>query len=328
MSVVNLSALPAPEVLESLDFEEIYQEVLADFRLQMDDNWTAVLESDPVVKLLEVAAYQKLMSRARINDAAKASLLAYARGTDLDNRAVDYGVERLTITEADPDAVPPIAAVMEKDDALRYRTQLSLESLSVAGSRGAYEFHALTASANVASVSVDSPTFKAAEISQAVRDQLPAGAIVVVCDYPAGLVNPLPGDVSLAVLPAPESTVEPDALVATVQAALSAEDVRPITDRPRSQLGQPSNFSVDAELEILDGPSKVVVLAAANAALVAAIKAARQLEGEMSLSAIYAALHVSGVRRVVLKQPTADVICDKRHYPNCTSIKVTGTVVQ
>jgi phage-related baseplate assembly protein len=328
MSVVNLSALPAPDVLESLDFEEIYQEVLADFRLQMADNWTAVLESDPVVKLLEVAAYQKLMSRARINDAAKASLLAYARGTDLDNRAADYGVERLTITAADPDAVPPIAAVLEKDDALRYRTQLSLEGLSVAGSRGAYEFHALTASANVASVSVDSPTFKAAEISQAVRDQLPAGAIVVVCDYPAGLVNPLPGDVSLAVLPAPDSTVEPAALVATVQAALSAEDVRPITDRPRSQLGQPSNFSVDAELEILDGPSKVVVLAAANTALLAAIKAARQLEGEMSLSAIYAALHVSGVRRVVLKQPTADVICDKRHYPSCTSIKVTGTVVQ
>nr|WP_256557610.1 hypothetical protein [Pseudomonas sp. TMW 2.1634] len=30
MSVVNLSALPAPDVLETLDFEDIYQEVLAD----------------------------------------------------------------------------------------------------------------------------------------------------------------------------------------------------------------------------------------------------------------------------------------------------------
>ncbi|AOA05645.1 baseplate J/gp47 family protein [Pseudomonas sp. TMW 2.1634] len=327
MSVVNLSALPAPDVLETLDFEDIYQEVLADFRLQMGDNWTALLESDPVVKLLEVAAYQKLMSRARINDAAKSSLLAYARGTDLDNRAADYGVERLTITEADPDAIPPIPKVMEKDDALLYRTQLSLEGLSVAGSRGAYEFHGLSASANVANISVDSPTFKAAEISQALRDQLPLGAIVLVCDYAAGLTNPLPGDVSLAVLPTPESTVAPAALVATVQAALSAEDVRPITDRPRSQLGQPTNFSIIAVLELLDGPSSVPVLAAANAGLAAAVAAARQLEGEMSLSAIYAALHVSGVRRVVLTQPTADVICDKRHYPNCTAINVTGVVV-
>jgi phage-related baseplate assembly protein len=327
MSVVNLSALPAPDVLEPLDFEDIYQEVLADFRFQMGDNWTALLESDPVVKLLEVAAYQKLMSRARINDAAKSSLLAYARGTDLDNRAADYGVERLTITEADPDAFPPIPKVMEKDDALLYRTQLSLEGLSVAGSRGAYEFHGLSASANVANISVDSPTFKAAEISPALREQLPAGAIVLVCDYAAGLSNPLPGDVSLAVLPTLESTVAPATLVATVQAALSAEDVRPITDRPRSQLGQPTNFSIVAVLELLDGPSSVPVLAAANAGLAAAVAAARQLEGEMSLSAIYAALHVSGVRRVVLTQPTADVICDKRHYPNCTAITVTGTVV-
>jgi phage-related baseplate assembly protein len=328
MSVVNLSALPAPDVLEPLDFEDIYQEVLADFRFQMGDNWTALLESDPVVKLLEVAAYQKLMSRARINDAAKSSLLAYARGTDLDNRAADYGVERLKITEADPDAFPPIPKVMEKDDALLYRTQLSLEGLSVAGSRGAYEFHGLSSSANVANISVDSPTFKAAEISQALRDQLPAGAIVLVCDYAAGLSNPLPGDVSLAVLPTPESTVEPAALVATVQTALSGEDVRPITDRPRSQLGQPTNFSISAVLEILNGPSSVVVLGAANAALAAAVAAARQLEGAMTLSAIYAALHVSGVHRVVLTQPTADVICDKRHYPNCTAINVNGVVIQ
>jgi phage-related baseplate assembly protein len=293
----------------------------------MGDNWTALLESDPVVKLLELAAYQKLMSRARINDAAKASLLAYARGTDLDNRAADYGVERLTITEAAPDAIPPIAAVMEEDDALLYRTQLSLEGLSVAGSRGAYEFHGLTASANVANISVDSPTFKAVDISQALRDQLPAGAIVLVCDYAAGLTNPLPGDVSLAVLPIPDSTVAPADLVATVQKALSAEDVRPITDRPRSQLGQPTDFSVVASLEIQDGPSSVVVLAAANAALAAAVAGARKLEGDLSLSAIYAALHVTGVRRVVLTQPTADVICDKRHFPNCTSVKVTGVVI-
>lgn len=321
---INLSLLPAPEVLEPLDFEDIYQEVLADFRRDMGDNWTASLESDPVVKLLELAAYQKLLGRARVNDAAKASLLAYARGTDLDNRAADYGVERLTIIEADPDAFPPIAAVMEEDDALLYRTQLSLEGLSVAGSSGAYEFHALTASGNVASVSVDSPTFKTVAVSEAIKAQLPAGAIVLVCDYAAGLSDPLPGDVSLAVLPIPDSTVAPAELVATVQAALSAEDVRPITDRPRSQLGQPSDFSVVAQLEIQDGPSREVVLATARAALVAAVADARALKGEMSLSAIYAALHVTGVRRVVLTQPTADVICDKRHYPNCTAMTVTG----
>jgi phage-related baseplate assembly protein len=32
MSTVDLSALPPPEVLESLDFEDVYQEELAVFR--------------------------------------------------------------------------------------------------------------------------------------------------------------------------------------------------------------------------------------------------------------------------------------------------------
>lgn len=325
--MIDLSTLPAPEVLEPIDFETMYQEVLSDFRQQMGDQWTAVLESDPVVKLLEVAAYQKLLGRARVNDAAKASLLAYAQRTDLDNRAADYDVQRLTIVPADPDAIPPVAAVMENDDALRYRTRLSLDGLSVAGSRGAYEFHGLSASANVANVSVDSPTFMGVEVNAALRAQLPPGAIVVVCDYDAGLQDPLPGDVSLTVLPTLESAVPGNELVNNVLRVLSAEDVRPLTDRPRAQLGKPTPYQVIADLELESGPDPAVVLRASRAGLDAAIADARRLEGQLPLSALYAALHVSGVRRVRLTSPVADVVCDKRHYPNCTNIVLTSRVV-
>ncbi|WP_289141154.1 baseplate J/gp47 family protein [uncultured Pseudomonas sp.] len=325
--MIDLSTLPAPEVLEPIDFETMYQEVLSDFRQQMGDQWTAVLESDPVVKLLEVAAYQKMLGRARVNDAAKASLLAYAQRTDLDNRAADYDVQRLTIIPADPDAIPPVAAVMESDNALRYRTRLSLEGLSVAGSRGAYEFHGLSASANVANVSVDSPTFIGVEVNAALRAQLPPGAIVVVCDYDAGLQDPLPGDVSLAVLPTLESAEPGDELVNTVLRVLSAEDVRPLTDRPRAQLGKPTSYQVIADLELESGPDPAVVLSASRAGLDAAIAEARSLEGQLPLSALYAALHVSGVRRVRLTSPVADVVCDKRHYPSCTNILLTSRVV-
>ncbi len=325
--MIDLSLLPPPEVVETLDFETLYQELLADFRLQMGDQWTALLESDPIVKLLEVAAFQKMLGRARVNDAAKSSLLAYAQGTDLDNRAADYGVQRLTLIPADPDAVPPVAAVMEGHEALRYRTRLSLEALSVAGSRGAYEFHGLSASASVASVSVDSPTFKGVPVPAALQAQLPAGAIVLVCDYAAGLDNPLPGDVSLAVLPRLDSPVPGAKVVADVQAALSAEDVRPLTDRPRVQLGKPSVFNVEAVLELDAGPDPAVVKAASGASLDRALAAARRLEGQLPLSAIYAALHVTGVRRVRLIQPLSDVTSDKRHYPSCGSVKLTTEVI-
>lgn len=324
--MIDLSLLPPPDVVEALDFETLYQEVLGIFRGHMGDQWTALLESEPVVKLMEVMAYRELLMRARVNAAAKASLLAYAKGADLDNRAADYDVRRLTIRAADPDVVPPVAAVMEDDDALLYRTRLSLEALSVAGSRGAYEYHALSASAELANVSVDSPRFSGVALDSAVRALLPDGAIVVVCDYDAGLANPLPGDVSLAILPRLDSATLPAQLVTTVQAALSAETVRPITDRPRVQTGKPTYFKVQAVLHVEAGPDPAVVQATARKGLDAAIAEARRLEGQLPLSAIYAALHVTGITQVDLVYPTEGIACDKRHYPNCTSIALTTQV--
>ncbi|MBA6089183.1 baseplate J/gp47 family protein [Pseudomonas monteilii] len=325
--MIDLSLLPPPDVVETLEFETLYQEVLGIFRAHMGDQWTALLESDPVVKLMEVMAYRELMVRARINAAAKASLLAYAKGADLENRAADYGVQKLTIRPANPDAVPPVEAVMEGDEALRYRTRLSLEALSVAGSSGAYEYHALSSSAELVHVSVDSPRFSGVAVPAAVKAQLPAGAIVVVCDYDAGLANPLPGDVSLAVLARPDSAVPEAQLVATVLKALSAEDVRPVTDRPRVQGGIPSDFQVEAVLWVEAGPDPDVVLAGARASLDKAIAGARRLEGQLPVSAVYAALHVTGISRVDLVKPVEGVVCDKRQYPRATSISLTTKVV-
>ena len=83
---IDLSRIAPPEVVESLDFEAIYQEMMDEFRRIYPD-WTAALESDPVVKLLEVAAYREMLMRARINDAARAVMLAYAGGSDLEHLA-------------------------------------------------------------------------------------------------------------------------------------------------------------------------------------------------------------------------------------------------
>lgn len=331
--MIDLSLLPPPDIVEMLDFEALLvtrkAQYLGSYPVTEQPAIAArlALKSDPVTKLLEESTYRELVLRQRVNDAAKASLLAYAEDADLDNRAADYGVQRLTLRPADPDAVPPVAAVMENDEALRYRTRLSLEALSSAGSRGAYEFHGLSASASIASVSVDSPTFTALPLSAELKALLPAGAIVLVCDYAAGLTDPLPGDVSLAILPRVDSQETPEDLVSKVQANLSAESVRPITDRPRTQLGQPISFEVQAILELEAGPEPSVVKAASRASLDNAIAAARNLEGQLSLSAVYAALHVQGVRRVDLKKPIVDIVGDKRRYPDCTSISLNTKVI-
>ena len=78
-------------------------------------------------------------------------------GSDLDQLAANYNVKRLTVTPADNDAVPPVAAVMESDEALRLRVPAAFEGLSVAGPTAAYEFHAQSADGRVADASATSP---------------------------------------------------------------------------------------------------------------------------------------------------------------------------
>jgi phage-related baseplate assembly protein len=142
-TAIDLSKLPAPDVIEKLDYETLLSDYINDFKSKnLDGDYDKLLESDPAIILLQVIAYRELLLRNRINEAAKANMLAYASGSDLDNLAAFYGVERL---------------LDESDDRLKTRTQLALEGFSTAGPVGAYIFHSLSASLQVKSVSVISP---------------------------------------------------------------------------------------------------------------------------------------------------------------------------
>ncbi len=137
----DLASLPTPTVIESLSFETIFEELQTEFQSRYPD-YSALLASDPAVKLLEVAAYREVLLRNRINAAAKASLLAFATGSDLDHLAAFYGVTRLTD---------------ETDEALRLRTRQRIIGFANAGGAAHYRYWALSASPEVADVEVDSP---------------------------------------------------------------------------------------------------------------------------------------------------------------------------
>lgn len=140
-SLIDLSALPTPEVIEPLSFEAILQRNLATM-MELWPDFSAVLESDPSVKLLETDAYDELLLRARINDAARDRLLAFAAGGNLEHLAAFYGVQRLS---------------GETDDALRLRTRVRTMGYSAAGGAAHYRYHAMSAATGIREVSVDSP---------------------------------------------------------------------------------------------------------------------------------------------------------------------------
>lgn len=135
MSEPDLAQLAPPNVVEALDFESILSAHRADLIARYPAAADVLqLESEPLAKLLEAHAYRELLYRQRVNDAARAYLLAYASGSDLDHKGAFYGVPRLG---------------GEDDARYRKRIQLRIRSLAGSGTREAYELGALTASQNV-----------------------------------------------------------------------------------------------------------------------------------------------------------------------------------
>ncbi|MFV8800737.1 baseplate assembly protein [Yersinia sp. LJYL362] len=296
MSTIDLSQLPAPLAVEALDYETLLAERKAELiALYPADEQEAItrtlsLESEPLVKLLQENAYRELVLRQRVNEAAQAVMVAYANSSDLDQLGANNNVQRLVIAPADPDAIPPVAAVMESDTDFRLRIPQAFEALSVAGPTGAYEAHARSADGRVADASALSPS--------------PACVTVTV------LARAGNGEAS------PE-------LLGIVRAALNDEDVRPVADRITVQSAAIVDYQIDAVLYIYPGPEAEPVRAAAQAKLNTYISTQRRLGRDIRISAIHAALHVEGVQRVELNAPLADVVLDSTKAAYCTSAVLT-----
>lgn len=296
MATVDLSQLPVPDVVEVLDYETIFAERKATLiSLYPEDQQEAItrtlaLESEPIVKLLQENAYREVIWRQRVNEAALAVTLAYSAGNDLDVVVGNNNTERLTITPEDTTTIPPTPAVMESDTDLRLRAQQAFEGLSVAGPVGAYEYHGRSADGRVADVSVESPS---------------------------------PACVTITVLSREDDGTASPELLAMVDKALNAEDVRPVADRVTVQSAEIVPYQIDATLYIYPGPESEPIRQASEQKLQSYISAQHRLGRDIRLSAIYAALHVEGVQRVELASPQADIVLTKSQASNCTEYKIT-----
>ena len=265
--MIDLSQVPAPAVIEELNFETLLAERKAELiaampaDMQADITATLALESEPLTILLEDNVYRELALRAHVNDSAKATMLAYATGTDLDQRGANLGVLRLTLVEADIEAVPPVPAVREADDDFRARILLSLESYTTAGSTDSYRYHALSASAQV---------------------------------LDARIVSPAPGQVLVYVLSREGDGVASDELLAAVASALNAFKVRPLTDQVTVLSASIVHYTIEAAIYVSNGSSPETVREQAGAAGQAYANATRLLGMGPSISGIHRALTSPG----------------------------------
>ena len=138
---MDLSKLPPPKVIEELDYKKILSDMKAEL-ISKDPEFSALVESDPAIKILEICAWRELLLRQRINNAAHANLLAFSAGSNLEHLGAFYSVFR---------------QVDETDDRFRERISTKISGWSTAGSKDHYIYHALSADPRVKHARAESP---------------------------------------------------------------------------------------------------------------------------------------------------------------------------
>jgi phage-related baseplate assembly protein len=303
-ALIDFSTLPAPRVIESLDYEAIRAAMLDDLKVRLPE-WTADLESDPAVKIIEVAAYRELLLRQRVNDAASSVMIAYAVGSDLDQIGAMFNVTRLA---------------GETDEAYRARVQQGYSLLAAAGPANAYRAHAMGVDASIVDASVTSlapgqvtvtvlaPQFIAP--AEATADEIAAGGALF-----SSLLPPTDSVTIIARNDAP--------IMDSVRQALNAEDVRPLTDSVSVRQPTLKTFDISAVLTVYPGPDQTLVLNDAQAALDGYLASIRRMDYDATRAGIIAALTVAGVQNVELSSPAADIVTGPLDLAVCLTQSVT-----
>ena len=291
--VINLSELDVPDAIVVPDATEIFTRWLTRLR-ELDKQFDALVESDPTFKQGEVNAYQLTLAFQRVNDAVRAVFLASAKEADLDQIGASFNVKRQVIKPGDPLAIPPVEPELEDDAAFRERIQLSWAQLNTAGARNAYRFHAKSADTDVLDADAYGPE-----------------------------THNRPGYVDVYVLSRTGDGTAGQPLLDKVNSTLNADEIRPLTDYVTVKSATIANYAVTAELEIPEGPDASTVLNNAIDVLRSYTTLSHRIKTVIPLSAIYAALQQSGVVRVRLISPVADLEAEAGKAPWCTAINVT-----
>jgi len=305
LAQIDFAQIPAPAVVEVLDFEAILAAMKTDL-LARDATLTAIeLESDPSSKILEGVAYRELNLRQRVNDAAHAVMTPYATESDLDQRGANVNVQRLT---------------GETDTALRARIQKAFNLLAAAGPAESYKQHALAVDVSIADVNVVSIADGQVTVTVLVPD-----SVVTATATPNQLLAGQAAFPSLAPPSGSSIVISGDnaPVMATVRTRLNDPAVKPLTDVVIVRSPTAIPFSIVGVLTIYPGPDANVVLSDALKSLHAHLADIKHMGFDATRSGLIAALTVPGVQNVALSSPAADVIADALSIALAISINIT-----
>lgn len=203
----------------------------------------------------------------------------------------------------------------ESDDRYRLRIMEGPEAFSVAGPRGAYRWHAMSAHPDIIDVGVIGPEM--AKVN---------GVFVSTNGVPPGEIR---------IYPLVASGVPDANILSLVDARLSLETVRPLCDFPQVLPIEPVVYTIDAGLVLFDTSTDTSVALDASEPVKAARKAAQAhadylqagVGRDVVVKAFEALLKVPGVYDLSIPSLPANLVLGDHQYARCIAINVNVTGV-
>lgn len=290
---LELDQLPVMEVLEQLNSEGIISERMRQFvelwrkydppaGAQYDVD---ALEFDPIKINQETNAFFELLLRDRVNQAAKGVTLAYAAGADLDAIASRY-----------PGGMPREAG--ESDDSYRTRIWLSVNTLSPHGTYEAYVFWAMTGALSEGVPIRDATAVAKRGTANVTITIMANGTPVVANDAKNGIV-PFPS-------PLPSSS-QLDA----VRKYVESSQRKALTDVVSIRSPKIVNTQYKINYWLFPGWDRGLIEPALYDAAAKLVEKQRWLGYSHTIDSIDAALKTSGVYKIHVVEPVADIEIDK-----------------
>jgi phage-related baseplate assembly protein len=299
---IDVSNLPPPQAIEVLDFAALEAAFIERFLAE----WERERQSRPELPVYNVERlrtdavafiqrgwnYLRLLDRARVNDAVRSMLPAFATGANLDHLVAKRNIARLTVIPATGTS----PAVLETDAQLLRRYLVSF-GVPAAGSADGYTYRAMMAFPTVHDVAIN---------GYAVHGR--RGEVDVVVAGPDGR------------LPTP---VELNA----VRAAVTAEDAKPVTSSVTVLAAARTEYAIRLHLHLVKGPDPTAVVAAARARVLTATTYLTRINQEVPIWSVAGHAYDQNVSRVEIVEGV-DIPASPYRIPVCTGVTVTYEVQQ
>lgn len=310
VSRLDLSKIPPPEIVTELSFERNLGRIVEKLKATFD-GWKAA-QSDPYYKTAEVVSSEVFQLQGRINESIRQCLIAFARGSNLDQLGAIFKLLR-AVVEVQPDGT----VIYEDDESFRTAIITAFDQYSTAGTRNGYLYWLRRTATEIDSeireaarkLREDGKTSEAESLEKSIlsvidfnvypsaSDEDPEKDKLIMRDGRISAIAFFLNQTELSDLPR---------RVAAIRERMIRDDHIPLNDRLEVIPAEVIQKNIVAVLFVPNGPDPKVFEDLAQSGARRFLAENSKIGKRISLSGLYSKLHVDGIIRVELLEKTPE----------------------